>query len=267
MMKSSQNSTSFSRRRFPSQFNQPTQTEIWAHRGFSSRFPENTLPAFEAALEIGVDGLELDIHRSKDGHIVVMHDYQVRRTTNASGYIFELTLDELKSLDAGQWKGRHFIGYEIPTLAEVLSLVSHWNSPVTLNIESKSGRITYPDLESDAWQLVKEYHMEHQTVLSSFNHLALQQFKQTCPDASVAPLYWEGLVDSWLYAERLGAPAVHPFKNAFNHEVVKACHQHGIRVHAFGVDDVRTARRLIAWGVDALITNHPDVLLGIQARP
>lgn len=239
-------------------------SQVWAHRGFSSKFPENTLPAFIAALELGVDGIELDIHLTKDGHVVVIHDEQLNRTTNGNGLVVAHTLEELKDLDAGNWFGGEFAGVQIPTLVEVLDLVATWPTPVTLNIESKSGVIPYPGLELTAWQQVCERGFQDRVIFSSFNHFSLRDLKVAAPRAQIGLLYMEGLVDPWRYAKHLSAGALHPYFLSFDREVVHAAHEHKVAIHAFTVNHEDHMRRLLEWNVDALITDRPDVLLAMR---
>src|SRR5690554_2404438 len=114
---------------------------IYAHRGASAYAPENTGAAFRKALDMKADGIELDVHLSKDGHVVVIHDEKVDRTSNGKGLIRDLKLDELKSLDFGAWFSSEFAGEPIMTLDEVLSLLDGWDG--ILNIELKSGYVLY----------------------------------------------------------------------------------------------------------------------------
>lgn len=239
-------------------------SRVWAHRGFSAKFPENTLAAFVAALELGVDGIELDIHLSKDGHIVVIHDEQLDRTTNGHGLVVTHTLAELQALDAGKWFSDEFAGARIPTLEEVLNLVAAWPTTVTINIESKSGVIPYPGLELAAWQQVCEHGLEDRVLFSSFNHFSLRDLKVAEPRAQIGLLYMEGLVDPWLYASHLNASALHPYFLSFDREVLQAAQEHQVAIHAFTVNNEDHMRRLLEWNVDAMITDRPDVLLVLR---
>ena len=122
---------------------------VAAHRGWSERYPENTMPAFIAALEIGVDQLETDVHITKDGQLVLIHDRTVDRTTNGSGFVREYTLEQLRQLDAGSWKGQQFTGTKIPTFIELMELVKD-HPTLTLDVELKD----YPeDVEELAFQV------------------------------------------------------------------------------------------------------------------
>ncbi|CAM3853324.1 glycerophosphodiester phosphodiesterase [Alicyclobacillus pomorum] len=243
------------------------RTKVWAHRGYSSTYPENTMPAFQAALDIGVDGIEFDIHLTKDGHIVVHHDEQVDRTSNGSGWIRDLTLEEIQRLDAGSWFGPAFAGTRIPTLEAVLRLIADSKRTVEVNIERKAGMVAYPGLEEQAWQMVCAYGLTNQVIFSSFNHFVLRDLKSAHPEAKIGLLYMEGLVNPWVYAKHLDATAIHPFYLSIDREVVEGTRNCGIAVHTFTVDDVESAERLMRWGVDAIITDDPAVMLQVVGHP
>jgi len=237
------------------------KTEVFAHRGFSAAYPENTLVAFIAALELGVDGLEVDVHLSKDGEMVIIHDEYLNRTTNGDGLVANHTLAELKSLDAGSWFNERFAGQQIPTLEEVLDLIQAWGEAVTINLEIKSGPVPYPGLEEKLYAAVNNRGLLPRVIFSSFNHFALQNLKTSHPDANIGLLYMEGLVDPWLYAERLQAQALHPFYLAVDEALVKGAHEHGLAVRVFTVDDKADVRRMQEWGVDAIVTNRANLAL------
>ena len=242
------------------------QTEVFGHRGWSAQYPENTMASFIAALEIGVDGLEFDVHLSKDGNIVIIHDADLSRTTNGQGYVEDYTLEELRQLDAGSWFDENFAGQVIPTLDEVLELASLQARPVKLNIELKLGRAPYAGLGDKVWEKVLSYGLKNETIISSFNHFALRDLKRAHKDANIAILYQEGMVDPWRYAMFLEAEGLHPHYLTFDESVVKDRHARGRAIRPYTVNDVRKMNELMAWGVDAIITDHPDVLLAVRAR-
>lgn len=233
--------------------------EIWAHRGFSHSYPENTMAAFRAALDLGVDGLELDVHLSRDGHMVVIHDEHLMRTTTGTGLIINHTLEELKRVDAGSKFDSKFAGETIPTLEEVLDLVSESKRSITLNIEIKSGIVPYPNLECLAYDAVHRRGLSQNVVFSSFNHFAMRNLVQTYRDARIGLLYMAGLVDPWRYAQFLQASALHPLFYSIDKSIVADSHRAGVAVHAYTVDDVADMERLASYGVDAIITNRPDL--------
>ncbi|WP_214744512.1 glycerophosphodiester phosphodiesterase [Exiguobacterium sp. s189] len=172
---------------------------IYAHRGYSANYPENTLSAFEAALPY-VDGIELDVQLSKDGRLVVIHDETVDRTTDGTGWVKDMTLQELRQLKID--------GYErIPTLEEVLGLIER--SDVTLNVELKTDQYAYPGIERLAWLAVDEFHMTGRVVFSSFNRETLVRMRDVAPHARLAVLTLTGEADTVSFAETIRAEAIH----------------------------------------------------------
>lgn len=232
------------------------QPQIIGHRGASGYRPENTLSAFSLALEMGVDGLELDVHMTRDGHLIVCHDEQVNRTTNGSGLIKDLTLEEIKALDAGSWFSPAYQGEKIPTLEEVLSLIQ--GVPLLLNIELKNGPIQYPGLEEKTIALLKQYGMEHQTILSSFNHYSLLEVKRIAPEIRTGILYMAGLVDPWVYARYLGADSIHPYVYSVIPAMVKGAVENHFTVYPYTVNEEIHMKHLFQMGVTGIITNYPD---------
>lgn len=235
-------------------------TKVMAHRGWSAVAPENTLPAFAAALELGADGVELDVQLSSDGQVVVLHDERLERTSNGQGLVGEHSLAELRQLDAGSWFSDQFRQVRIPLLAEVLELCR----PVRcgLNIELKNGLVHYPGLEERVLQLIADY--PGPVVISSFNHRSLQRVHQLNSDLELGVLYVEHLFQPWVYARSCGSRALHPYFPTVDEELVSACRNTGLRLRPWTVDEPTVQQRLLAWGVDAIITNHPDRLLRLR---
>jgi glycerophosphoryl diester phosphodiesterase len=240
------------------------ETMIQAHRGASSYCPENTLEAFSKAVEYGADCIELDVHLSKDGEIVVAHDAQLDRVSNGTGYINDHTLEELKSLDFSKL----FPGTvcRIPTLAEVFSLIKP--SALTVNIELKTTERLYPGLVDKLTALADEFTMGERILYSSFNHYSLREIKQLNPKAKIGLLYELGMVDPWVYANYVGADAIHPhyYVIAALPETVKHCHENGIKVNVWTVDDPEAIKLMLKNGVDGIITNKPDVAITCRAE-
>lgn len=236
---------------------------IYAHRGASVFHPENTLEAFSLAVEQGVDGIELDVHLSKDGEIVVAHDERLERVSNGKGYINDHTLDELKSLN---FDNSFFSGhtYRIPLLSEVFSLLKPSN--LNVNIELKTTERFYPELPQKLLHLAGEYAMNERIIYSSFNHYSLKQLKSLDPKAKIGLLYESGMVDPWVYANYLAADAIHPnyFIIAALPEIVEHCHEHGIMVNVWTVDDLQAINLMLKCGVDSIITNRPDVAVAYR---
>lgn len=234
------------------------RTMIIAHRGWSAQAPENTMAAFRLAMEFNVDGIELDVHLSRDGHVVICHDERLDRTTDGSGLIVEHTLAQLKELDAGRWFSEMYAGERIPTLREFFEAVaaSAWRG--LINVELKSGPSLYPGLEQAVADLAREFDLVERVLVSSFNHYALVEMKRIAPEIKTAALYMEGLYEPWKYAQSIGCHALHPVYVAAQPPIVQGAHQAGMIVNAWTVNDAQVARLLASAGVDGIITDQPD---------
>lgn len=184
--------------------------KIWAHRGCSQMYPENTLLAFEKAMQIdGLTGIELDIQLTRDGHIAVCHDERVDRTTDGIGSVCEYTLAELKKLRIDATEGRT---ERIPAMDEVLDLLEErLRSGLKLNIELKNSRNDYPGMERKIIEMIHRRSLQESVVYSSFNALSIERIKQIDPDADTGIL--DGKVSDCLFKllGGCGANALHPF--------------------------------------------------------
>jgi glycerophosphoryl diester phosphodiesterase len=233
-------------------------TKILAHRGASAYRPENTLEAFALALEQNADGFELDVHLTKDGQIVVAHDERLERVSNGSGLICDHTLGELKALNFNKlFPGQP--ACSIPTLEEVYLLVKDSGSIV--NVELKTTELLYPGLAEKLLRLEREQSMQGRIIYSSFNHYSLLELKQIDPDAKIGLLYQYGLIDPWVYARYVSAYAIHPYYSIIEllPETVARCRDDGIMVNVWPVNDPDMITLMYKCGVDAVMTDVPDV--------
>ena len=236
-----------------------SKTEVWAHRGASGwdrqYAPENTMPAFRKAAEMGADGIELDVQLTKDGEIVICHDERIDRTGRGQGWIKDFTLEELKKIDFG--KPHVEYGFvEIPTLQEFFEFIKP--TKLKVNIELKTNAIYYDRLEEKTYWLAEEYGMNRRIIYSSFNHYSLQKLKTLCPDAKIGLLMGADTVRLPEDAERLGAYAIHPPESIVTKEYVEKCHAHRLKVNTWTVDSPARMRQMVEMGVDAFITDCPD---------
>lgn len=231
---------------------------VWAHRGASGYAPENTLEAFKLANEMHADGIELDVHLSKDGEIVVIHDENVKRVTGGvDKRIVEMTLAQIQQLDVSNGiPGCQ--NTRIPTLRQVLEFLR--TNELFLNIELKTTDILYPDIERKTVEMVHEYGLENRVIYSSFNHYSLMLARKADPNCKIGLLYADGMVDPHVYALHLKADAIHPHQMAMMIPgAAQGCIDNGIQINPWTVNDEKSMRWLLSIGCNALITNYPDI--------
>lgn len=233
---------------------------VLAHRGSSAQAPENTMAAFELALEVGAHGLELDVYLSKDEEIVVIHDPTLERTTNGSGPVEQHTLEELKRLDAGSWFSPEFQGESIPTLRQVCELVKEQD--LWLNIETKAA-LGFEGLNYRLVELLGEFNLKDKVIVSSFNHFALAHLKQIQAPFRTGILYTAALVDPWVYAQSIGAEALHPYYLTVIPQIAAGARQNGMLINPWTVNRLEDMQRLKDAGVDSIITDLPHLALDL----
>jgi glycerophosphoryl diester phosphodiesterase len=215
---------------------------------------------------MGADGVELDVILCADSEVVVSHDFSVERTTDGHGRVRELTLAQLKALDAGSWFGAQFAAERIPTLREVVQWAG---DDMLLNIELKSMSIRTDGLEEKVIGIIREHRLEHRIVLSSFNPFALRRVKQMAPDLHTGLLYSGDLPiflrRAWL--RPLARPsALHPHYQMVSDAYLLWARRRGYRVNVWTPDETPEMERLIAQKIDMIITNRPDVLAKLLRR-
>ncbi len=234
---------------------------LFAHRGASAYAPENTLKAFELALQQGAPAIELDAMLCASGEVVVIHDDTLERTTNGHGKVRETSLSVLRALDAGSAFSPDFAAERIPTLAEVFERLGE---RAFINIELKNYAAPLDFLPERVAALVETYHMEAHVLFSSFNPLALRRIHARLPQVPLGLLTAASRLGRLLNTPlgRLLVPyqALHPAKAAVTPALVRAVHRAGARVHVYTVDRPEEARRLFAMGVDGIFTNDPLLL-------
>lgn len=235
--------------------------EIIAHRGASAVCPENTMSAFERSLELGATGIETDVQMTSDGRLVLIHDETLSRTGGAEGWVKDTTYDQLRTGDAGSWFHADFAGERIPSLEELFKLVQ--GKGTLLNLELKNGIVSYKGMEEKVIQAIRDWKLEEQVVLSSFNHASLVRCKRLAPEIRTALLYMEKLYRPYDYAAKLEASGLHPYKLAVTQEEVAAALAHGIVTYPFTVNDPAEMQAMMDMGVQGIITDVPDVLASL----
>lgn len=242
---------------------------IIAHRGAATLAPENTLAAFRKAMEMKADALELDVRQTKDGHLVIMHDASVERTTNGKGKVSNTTLEELRQLDAGSSFDASFARETIPTFEEVLAIL---DSSTLLIAELKEGSDDASS-ETKMVDIIKRSGKQRQVILKSFDKNVLTRFKNLAPHIPRLFVYafhipWLSLiVGTSLTAGSvfdIDAEYLQPHWYLLSESFVKAAHERGFKIVTWGVNDEGTMRKAIEYGVDGIETSQPDVLLRIM---
>ncbi|RMF89365.1 MAG: glycerophosphodiester phosphodiesterase [Nitrospinota bacterium] len=234
-----------------------TKPLVIAHRGFSGVAPENTLAAFQAAMAIGADMIELDVHLSRDGELVVLHDPDLRRTTNGRGTVRALPLSSIQSFDAGSWFHRAFAGERVPTLREVIELC---RGKVGLDIEIKNPFPGYPGIVDKVLHLIRMYHLTaDEVLLSSFDARLLVEIHRKAPSLPIGLItrhYSPALLSQ---VQQLRATYILYWLRA-TRTVIRQIKATRTRLFIWTVNHRRTMRRLLRESVDGIITKYPDRL-------
>jgi glycerophosphoryl diester phosphodiesterase len=265
-------------------------TLLLGHRGASAYAPENTLASFNLAFEQGADGVELDVTLTKDGAPIVIHDDTVDRTSDGQGRVGEMTVAEIQRLDAGKWFDAKYRGEKIPTLEEVLTRVPA-NKIVNIELKTEALRAWHanatrlafpqyakisvqmsvrlwepPHLERAVVRVIEQTRAANRVIVSSFNPIALYRVMKLNPSLARGLLYFKELPfflgRGWL--RFLARPhALHPRNTTVTENFSRWARAKNYRVNTWTVDDRDEARRLIALGVNGIITNKPDILRGV----
>lgn len=232
---------------------------IYGHRGALAYAPMNTIPAYELAAEQGADGIELDVHLSKDGHLIIVHDFTVDETTDGEGTVTEMTLPELKALDAGAWFDPKFAGTRIPTLDEVFETVGQ---KLYINVEVKSLSPHSDGVEEALSTCISKYNMQERVIISSFNPSVLARFRKIAPDIPLGYLVSSGMMAGATQPMILpdDYEARHLSSEMIDSTQMNWAKEYNHIVNAWTVNDPALARQLRMLGVNGIITDKPDVI-------
>ncbi|TMW73359.1 glycerophosphodiester phosphodiesterase [Alteribacter natronophilus] len=255
---------------------------VIAHQGGEHLAPSNTLEAFENADRLGVDVIEFDVHVTSDGVPVAIHDSTVDRTTDGSGKVNDLTLEDIQSLDAGYYfrdlEGEHSFrdqGVIIPSVEEIFQAFGH----MKMNIELKAtnDRDRYEELVQSVWELIAEYGMENNVLVASFEQDLIDSFQELSGGAAVSGgrqevtrfVVFHKLFLNSLYTPQVDAVQIPVEESIFNladRSLIRGAHQRGMDVHYWTINDQETMQKLIDLGADGIITDRPDLLLELLER-
>ncbi|AYG01421.1 glycerophosphodiester phosphodiesterase [Lactococcus allomyrinae] len=245
------------------QMNHEVQTFVFAHRGSKCNRPENTLASFREAVRVHSDGIELDVHLSIDGELIVIHDEKIDRTTTGKGLVRKMTVAELKRFDAGSWFKEDFRGEKIPILSEVLSLLTDLHFTGSLNIEIKTDKYHYPGIEKKLSVLMKSQQWPFTHLYSSFNIDSLKILSEIEPDVELSYLTNNRLkkIENGLLTDFI--TSIHPRKSyAFKHPVLTALSNKPVRL--WTVNSESEMRQAFHENVAGIITDYPEQAIRIR---
>lgn len=233
---------------------------IFAHRGYSFEYPENTMLAFKKSLEKEAKAIELDIHKTKDGKIVVIHDEDIERTLKGKGLIKDYTLEELRKFNCKNIKFRDNDLCKIPTLEEVINLIK--DKDIFLNIEAKTDVIDYK-LEKDTLDIINKYNVRDKVLISSFNHECINRFKKIQKDIKYANLYGDKSINSKDLNNKikdLELYSINIYVELATKELVQNAHNNNIKVFVYTVNSIEVAKKLMEYGVDGIFTDCIELI-------
>ncbi|HEX3052965.1 MAG TPA: glycerophosphodiester phosphodiesterase family protein [Aggregatilineaceae bacterium] len=225
---------------------------IVGHRGARGLAPENTLSAFQVAANLAIDGVEFDIQRTADGHLIVFHDETVERCTDGQGAVENLTLDALKQLDAGSKYSDVFRGERIPTLRELFDFLCATNLLVFLEIKDPW---RYPGIEGQIIQLIREYDLVSRTQIRSFYHPSLHICYQLAPEIALSELWFHQIPTEFNFK------TINALYSLYTSKTLAHLHENGLQATAWTVNEIDIARQLVHDGIDGLTTDFPDRML------
>jgi glycerophosphoryl diester phosphodiesterase len=254
---------------------------VIAHQGGDGAWPGNTLFAFEKAVEIGADVLEMDAHITKENQIVLMHDEKVDRTTDGTGLIEDLTLDELLKLDAAyQWSnddGKTFPyrgqGFQVPTLKELFEKFPEKRFLIEI-------KLTENPIHSPLCELIREYNMQNKVIIASFHDDSMKLFRETCPEIAtsgskgeVTPfvILGKAFLSGWISPQYQSLQVPYETSESYGIPImterfIREAHAKNIHVEPWTVDDPELMKQYIEWGVDGIITDRPDLMVEVLGR-
>ncbi|MEG2290060.1 MAG: glycerophosphodiester phosphodiesterase family protein [Clostridium sp.] len=225
----------------------------FAHRGASENYPENTILSFDKAIMAGAKAIEFDVHKTKDEELVVIHDEDIKRTFQGKGLIKDYTLAELKEFKSAYLEYENSKLCKIPTLNEVLEIIRH--KDIFINIELKTDKIHYRDIEKDVINVIKKYGIKENVLISSFNTKSLEICKSIDDTINIGILFDKRINDLFSYAKSLGAYSLNPNVNSVDETFISAAHENNLKVFTYTVNKPSIANHLDKIGCDGIFTD------------
>ena len=241
---------------------------IIAHRGYSGKYPENTMSAFTGAVTAGADMIELDVTLTKDNIAVVIHDETLDRTTAGAGKVADYYWSEMRDLDAGSWLDKKFSGERIPLLEEVVRLVAR-ERKIELNIEIKPealGRIGCNSVENRVMDLVFHYQIQARVLVSSFEPEFLMRIRKSDREIRLGYLIEKTCMDWESFCKKYNCYSVNPGESLVDENLIRSAHESGLKVIPWTVNDRQRMEELADMGVDGMFTNYPELLREVVGR-
>lgn len=234
---------------------------IYAHRGARAYTPENTMAAFQKALELNAEGIELDVQATKDGEIVICHDHNIDRTSNGTGWIRDFTLAELKKLDFGSWFNAAFAAEPIPTFTEFFTW--YVKTPLLLNIEIKNGPVIYHGIEEKLIEIMKatapkNFNLYERVIISSFYHPSLSKMKKLDSRLKTGVLFSCRPVDVLSLIKQTNADYLHPHWHYLDPDWVGKAREAGVGINSYTVNTPEEFYLATTLDITGIFSDYPD---------
>lgn len=240
------------------------QTEIIAHRGASAYAPENTMYAFEEALTMHADGIETDVHLTKDHIPVLMHDERINRTSNGKGFIRDYTYEQIIQFDIGSWFSSEFANATIVTLDQFLTWIK--GTPLHAHIEIKNNKIDYPNIEAVVYEHICKHQMEHRTTVSSFNFSSIQRFKELSRTIEIAYLTSKMSRKIRSSIKKDPVDALHMKHTLLKRQIIRCSKQKEIPLRIFTINKISQMMRCFDVQVKGIFTDVPDIAYDMRCN-
>lgn len=238
------------------------EQKVIAHRGYSGLYPENTMLAFQKAVEAGCDMIELDVHLTKDGQPVIIHDERIDRTGDGSGRIADMTLDELRQYSVAYGQEARFGRLPISTLAEYCAFAKDVH--MATDIEIKTDNTFYPGIEAKVWDLIVRYELQDQVLFSSFSHLTLDRLQRYAGrKLRCGALVRTGsgiMTFPGTYCKAVDFTCYHPELAVLDQESAEDCHKNNVSINVWVINSMSELNRALALGCTGIITNYPELI-------
>ncbi len=238
-------------------FKEAWNMKILGHRGYSGSYPENTMLAFQKAIDAGADGIETDVQLSKDGVMMIMHDEKLDRTTDGKGNLRDYTCEELKTFNAANLYKGFCEPQEIPTFEEFCIWMK--DKDIITNVELKNSVFYYVGLEEKVLEMIRKYDLEDRIIISSFNWASAIKFKKMAPEVRCGALVSRPVLENaGHFCREFGLDYYHPNCAMLTSDIVKECYEQGIGINTWTVNDMATYCQVSNWDVNVMISNYPD---------